>query len=45
MAAWARPTDGVRDHTVGVNFKGVFFTIQKALPLMGDGGAVVINAF
>ncbi|MEU0483780.1 SDR family oxidoreductase [Streptosporangium sp. NPDC006013] len=32
------------DHTVGTNFKGVFFTIQKALPLMGDGGAVVINA-
>ncbi|GII96689.1 SDR family NAD(P)-dependent oxidoreductase [Sinosporangium siamense] len=32
------------DHTVGINFKGVFFTIQKALLLMGDGGAVVINA-
>ncbi|TMR23900.1 glucose 1-dehydrogenase [Nonomuraea turkmeniaca] len=32
------------DHTVGINFKGVFFTIQKALPLMGDGSAVVINA-
>lgn len=32
------------DRTVGINFKGVFFTIQKALPLMGDGGAVVINA-
>jgi NAD(P)-dependent dehydrogenase (short-subunit alcohol dehydrogenase family) len=32
------------DHTVGINFTGVFFTIQKALPLMGEGGAVVINA-
>ncbi|GAA1329551.1 SDR family NAD(P)-dependent oxidoreductase [Pseudonocardia xinjiangensis] len=32
------------DHTVGINFVGVFFTIQKALPLMGEGGAVVINA-
>ncbi|GAB2657989.1 SDR family oxidoreductase [Nocardia goodfellowii] len=32
------------DHAVAVNFKGVFFTIQKALPLMAAGGAVVINA-
>ncbi|MEU9117323.1 glucose 1-dehydrogenase [Streptomyces sp. NPDC048483] len=31
-------------HTVDVNFKGVFFTIHKALPLLRDGGAVVINA-
>ncbi|MFC9897701.1 SDR family NAD(P)-dependent oxidoreductase [Nocardia sp. NPDC127579] len=32
------------DQVVTVNFKGVFFTIQKALPLMAAGGAVVINA-
>lgn len=32
------------DHTVDVNFKGVFFTLQKALPLLRDGGAIVINA-
>ncbi|GGO72103.1 hypothetical protein GCM10012289_39370 [Nonomuraea cavernae] len=32
------------DHTVGINVEGVFFTIQNALPLMGDGGAIVINA-
>ncbi|MFI6764578.1 SDR family NAD(P)-dependent oxidoreductase [Streptomyces sp. NPDC050355] len=31
-------------HTVDVNFKGVFFTVHKALPLLRDGGAVVINA-
>jgi NAD(P)-dependent dehydrogenase (short-subunit alcohol dehydrogenase family) len=29
---------------VALNFKGVFFTVQKALPLMRDGGAIVINA-
>ena len=29
---------------MSVNFKGVFFTIQKALPLMTSGGAIVINA-
>ncbi|MFG3053839.1 SDR family NAD(P)-dependent oxidoreductase [Kitasatospora sp. NPDC048239] len=34
------------DHTVDVNFKGVFFTIQQALPLLdaAGGGSVVINA-
>ncbi|MEU5861665.1 SDR family oxidoreductase [Nonomuraea sp. NPDC047529] len=40
----AEITEAEFDHTVGVNFKGVFFTIQKALPLMGDGSAIVINA-
>jgi NAD(P)-dependent dehydrogenase (short-subunit alcohol dehydrogenase family) len=32
------------DRSVGVNFKGVFFAIQKALPLLADGGSIVINA-
>ncbi|WP_280434688.1 glucose 1-dehydrogenase [Nocardia carnea] len=32
------------DRSVAVNFKGVFFTIQKALPLIPDGGAIVVNA-
>ncbi|XES01568.1 SDR family NAD(P)-dependent oxidoreductase [Streptomyces sp. S1D4-11] len=31
---------------VDVNFKGVFFTIQKSLPLLrqANGGSVIINA-
>ncbi|MFI6966871.1 SDR family NAD(P)-dependent oxidoreductase [Streptomyces sp. NPDC050255] len=29
---------------VDVNFKGVFFTVQKALPLLADGGSIVLNA-
>lgn len=29
---------------VDVNFKAAFFTIQKSLPLLSDGGAIVINA-
>ncbi|MEV4755094.1 SDR family NAD(P)-dependent oxidoreductase [Micromonospora sp. NPDC049559] len=37
-------TEADFDHAVGVNFKGVFFTIQKALPLLADGGSIVINA-
>ncbi|WP_067829843.1 SDR family NAD(P)-dependent oxidoreductase [Nocardia inohanensis] len=32
------------DRVVGINFKGVYFTIQRALPLLVDGGAIVINA-
>lgn len=40
----AEITEDDFDRTVNVNFKGVFFTIQKALRLMPRGGAVVINA-
>jgi len=32
------------DHVVGINLKGVVFTIQKALPLMTRGGSILINA-
>jgi NAD(P)-dependent dehydrogenase (short-subunit alcohol dehydrogenase family) len=32
------------DRIMGVNLKGVLFTVQKALPLMTRGGAIVINA-
>jgi NAD(P)-dependent dehydrogenase (short-subunit alcohol dehydrogenase family) len=37
-------TEASFDESVAVNFKGVFFTVQKALPLLGPGSAVVINA-
>ncbi|ANW22456.1 SDR family NAD(P)-dependent oxidoreductase [Streptomyces clavuligerus] len=32
------------DHAVNVNLKGVFFTVQRALPLLTNGGSIVINA-
>ncbi|GAA0463215.1 glucose 1-dehydrogenase [Streptomyces sp. NPDC046215] len=32
------------DHVVDVNFKGVFFTVQKVLPLLRERGSIVINA-
>lgn len=32
------------DKITSVNFKGVFFTVQRALPYMKDGGAIVLNA-
>jgi NAD(P)-dependent dehydrogenase (short-subunit alcohol dehydrogenase family) len=31
------------DQTFAVNVKGTLFTVQKALPLMTDGGSIVIN--
>jgi len=36
-------TEALYDEIVDINFKGAFFTVQKALPLLKDGGAIVIN--
>ena len=32
------------DGQFDVNVKGLFFTVQKLLPLMGEGGSIVLNA-
>jgi len=32
------------DTTFGINVKGVLFTVQKALPLIPDGGSIILNA-
>jgi len=32
------------DKVIAVNFKGAYFTIQKALPLLQEGSSVIINA-
>lgn len=40
----AEVTEADFDHSTEVNFKGVFFTVQKALPLLKDGSAIVLNA-
>ena len=31
------------DRIIGVNVKGTLFTVQKALPLLRDGGAVIMT--
>jgi len=31
------------DKTFGVNVKGTLFTVQKALPLMGPGGSIILT--
>ncbi|MFO1128862.1 MAG: SDR family oxidoreductase [Rhodospirillales bacterium] len=32
------------DNQFGINVKGLFFTIQKLLPLMRTGGSIILNA-
>src|SRR4051812_37889308 len=32
------------DREFGINVKGLLFTVQKALPLFADGGAIILNA-
>lgn len=31
------------DHIFGLNVRGLLFSVQKALPLLQDGGAIVLN--
>ncbi|MGW5921836.1 SDR family NAD(P)-dependent oxidoreductase [Nocardia fluminea] len=44
FAPFSDITEAGFDQAVDINFKGVFFTVQKALPLLGPGAAVVLNA-
>jgi NAD(P)-dependent dehydrogenase (short-subunit alcohol dehydrogenase family) len=37
-------TEELYDSIFAINVKGVVFTVQKALPLMPDGAAIVLNA-
>ncbi|HEY2189501.1 MAG TPA: SDR family oxidoreductase [Caldimonas sp.] len=40
----AATTESMWDTTFDTNVKGVYFTVQKAVPLMAKGGAIVLNA-
>jgi len=37
-------TEAHFDKTFNINVKGLVFTVQKALPLMPDGGSIILNA-
>ena len=37
-------TEAHFDKTVRINVKGLLFTVQKALPLIQDGGLIILNA-
>jgi NAD(P)-dependent dehydrogenase (short-subunit alcohol dehydrogenase family) len=44
VAPLAVATETHFDQTFDVNVKGMFFTIQKALPLFKDGGSIILNS-
>jgi NAD(P)-dependent dehydrogenase (short-subunit alcohol dehydrogenase family) len=37
-------TEDLYDSIFNINVKGVLFTVQKALPLLADGGSIILNA-
>jgi NAD(P)-dependent dehydrogenase (short-subunit alcohol dehydrogenase family) len=37
-------TEALFDETFDINVKGVYFAIQKALPLLNDGASIIINS-
>src|SRR6201989_1486309 len=44
IAPLAIATEAHFDQTFDVNVKGLFFTVQKALPLFKDGGSIILNS-
>lgn len=43
FAALADTTEATYDEVFSINLKGVYFTVQKALPHLNDNAAVVLN--
>jgi NAD(P)-dependent dehydrogenase (short-subunit alcohol dehydrogenase family) len=44
IAPLATSTEAQFDQTFDVNVKGLFFTVQKALPLFKDGGSIILTS-
>ncbi len=44
IAPLALASEAHFDQTFDVNVKGLFFTVQKALPLFKDGGSIILNS-
>jgi NAD(P)-dependent dehydrogenase (short-subunit alcohol dehydrogenase family) len=44
FAPFGDSTEAEFDEQFDINVKGVFFTIQKALPLLNEGASIVINS-
>lgn len=43
-ARFGEITEADYDTVFNINVKGLLFTVQKALPLMPDGGSIILNA-
>jgi NAD(P)-dependent dehydrogenase (short-subunit alcohol dehydrogenase family) len=44
FASLADASEAHVDEILGLNVRGTFFTAQKALPLLQDGGTIILNA-
>lgn len=44
FAPFEQTTEDIFDSNMDINFKGVFFTIQKLLPMIPDGSAIILNS-
>ncbi len=44
LAPLGHVTEEHFDREFNINVKGLFFTVQKALPLIRDGGSIILNA-
>ena len=44
FAPFDQTTEEIFDNNLDINFKGVFFTIQGLLPLIPDGGSIILNS-
>jgi NAD(P)-dependent dehydrogenase (short-subunit alcohol dehydrogenase family) len=43
LGSVAEMTEEIFDDVLDANFRGAYFTVQKALPLLNDGGAIVFT--
>ena len=43
FAALSDVSEGIYDETFDINVKGVFFTVQKAIPYLNDGASIILN--
>lgn len=44
LAPFEQITEDLFDSQLNINFKGAFFTIQKLLPLVPEGGSIILNS-
>src|SRR5580658_30558 len=43
FVAFGAVTEGHFDNIFNINVRGTLFTVQKALPLLNDGGSIILN--
>jgi NAD(P)-dependent dehydrogenase (short-subunit alcohol dehydrogenase family) len=43
LAPFESTSEALFDEMMNINFRGAYFTVQKALPLLSDGGAIIFT--